>query len=134
MATQGNKRGWTDYFSSTLRLLAFLVLWLRYSTQYLNAFPDDADTLFNVACAYAQKYCSGARQGGTDQSHNRQMALSTPRDALSRNPGYAEIVRTKWTQKGDSFDCLAGDDEFRAIVAAAEVQPPAPASGGNGKT
>jgi tetratricopeptide (TPR) repeat protein len=105
---------------------------LRYSKEYLSAFPGDADTLFNVACAYAQKYCSEVRPDKAEESPNRKMALSNLRDALSRNPGYAEIVRTRWTQKGESFDCLASDAEFRAIVAAAEAQ--APAAGGDTTT
>jgi tetratricopeptide (TPR) repeat protein len=105
---------------------------VRYSSEYLNAFPGDADTLFNMACAYAQKYCSEARPDEAEESPNRKTALSTLRDALSRNPGYAEIVRTRWTQKGESFDCLASDEEFRAIVAAAEAQ--APAAGGDATT
>lgn len=102
---------------------------MRYCMQYLNTFPGDPDTLFNVACAYAQKYCGEVGQDKADQSDNRKMALSTLRDALSRNPGYAEIVRIKWTQRGESFDCFARDEDFRAIVAAAEAQPGATGGG-----
>ena len=35
---------------------------------------------------------------------------------LKREPTYVETVRTKWTEKGESFDCFGSDAEFQQLV------------------
>jgi tetratricopeptide (TPR) repeat protein len=92
---------------------------IKYSEAYHARFPHEFDSVFNIACAYAQKYCEELRQTGQSQnldSENRRRALTRLREALRSEPEYEEIVRTKWTEPGDSFDCFLHDREFRALV------------------
>ncbi|MGO9646833.1 MAG: hypothetical protein ACLPOO_02145 [Terriglobales bacterium] len=92
---------------------------IRVSEQYHALFPDESDTFFNVAYAYAHKYKEELRASGKTglpESINRQKALSVLKEALSSQPEMAEIVRSKWTTDGGAFDCLLHDVEFRAIV------------------
>jgi len=35
---------------------------------------------------------------------------------LQRDPDYADVVKTKWIEKGESFACFASDKEFRSLV------------------
>jgi hypothetical protein len=92
---------------------------IRYSQKYHQLFPDESDTLFNVACAYAQKYCCDIRRNRGSEptaTKNRQLALDTLKEALGCEPEFAETIREKWTQKGESFECLTDDAEYRALV------------------
>jgi len=88
---------------------------LRYSRKYLDRFPDETDTLFNIACAYAQKYCRSLRKGQSDPRDHR-LALDTLKEALEGEPDYAETVRRTYAEKGESFECFASDREFLDIV------------------
>jgi tetratricopeptide (TPR) repeat protein len=92
---------------------------IRYSEKYHGQFPHETDSIFNVACAYAQKYCEEVRgSGGSQQlqSKNREQALSKLKEALKGEPEYAETVRTKWTKPGESFECFVQDAEFLSLV------------------
>lgn len=92
---------------------------IRYSREYHAVFPDESDTFFNEAYAYARKYCTELRASGeksSPQSQNRLNALSKLRDALRDQGDMKEIVRDKWTEAGEGFDCLLNDQEFRSIV------------------
>ena len=45
--------------------------------------------------------------------------------ALKREPDYADIVRTKWIEKGGSFACFVSDKDFRSLVGL-DTTPPSP--------
>ncbi|MGO9434764.1 MAG: tetratricopeptide repeat protein [Terracidiphilus sp.] len=98
---------------------------VRYSEEYHRLFPDESDTFFNIACAYAQKYCRGVRcnASGNELANNRQLALKNLKEALRCEPEMAETVREKYSQKGESFDCLANDDEYLALVGRPKPAP-----------
>jgi tetratricopeptide (TPR) repeat protein len=88
---------------------------IRYCREYLAAFPDDIDSLFNIACAYAQQYCTEQNSPET-AAKSREAALAMLKRALAKEPQYAETVRTKWTQPGESFDCLRDDADLVKLV------------------
>jgi hypothetical protein len=92
---------------------------IKYSESYHHRFLNEFDSVFNIACAYAQKYCIELRLSGLPQdlnSENRKLALSRLKEALYAEPEYKETVRTKLTKVGESFDCFIHDKEFRALV------------------
>jgi tetratricopeptide (TPR) repeat protein len=99
---------------------------IRFSDEYHKLFPDESDSIFNVASAYAQKYCGELRELGVQQhvsSGNRKLALLKMKDALRYQPEYADTVKNKWTQKGESFDCFLHDKDFRLLVGLPEEPP-----------
>lgn len=110
-------RQWLGYF---LRFLPErLDDSIKYSQQYLAFFPDDSDPLFNIAYAYAGKYChatTASDKSEAKKAENRRLALSTLKDALRDQPGMAETVRTKWTAPGKAFESFVKDSEFRKLV------------------
>lgn len=92
---------------------------IRYSEEYHKLFPSESDSIFNIASAYAQKYCAELRERGKTQdpeSANCRQALSKQKDALRGQPDYVETVRSKWTLPGASFDCFLRDQDFRSLV------------------
>jgi len=103
---------------------------ISYSEAYHRLFPSENDSVFNVACAYAQMYCSELQDSGQRQnlnSKNRRLALENLKKALSTDAEYAETVRTKWTVPGESFDCFLHDPEFRTLTelpAESSSEPP----------
>lgn len=118
-------RQWLGYF--LLNVPGRLPEAVRYSEQYSDLVGEDTDALFNLACAYAQAFCEGIPDlGPPQQNHDR--ALDFLRRALRRDPDYAEVVRTKWTDKNESFACFVSDKEFRSLVgmdtAPPNVAPP----------
>jgi tetratricopeptide (TPR) repeat protein len=90
---------------------------IRYSESYHAMFPAESDALYNVANAYARKYCRELRTGKKPADpKNRELALSNLKEALARQPAYATTVREGWTQPDGSFNCLLHDQEFRSLV------------------
>jgi tetratricopeptide (TPR) repeat protein len=110
-------REWLGYY---LRFMpAALDDAIRYSEEYHRIFPDETDTFFNVAYAYAHKYCLELRASQKPEdleSKNRQTALSTLKEALRHQPKWVENVRSKWTKAGQGSECLSHDKEFRLLV------------------
>jgi len=101
---------------------------IRYSEEYHKLFPSESDSIFNIASAYAQKYCAELRESGKTQdpeSANRRQALSKLKEALRGQPDYVETVRSRWTRPGESFDCFLRDPDFRSIVG---LPPESPAN------
>jgi tetratricopeptide (TPR) repeat protein len=92
---------------------------VRYSEEFRQLVGENTDSLFNIACAYAQAYCEGpsTEPGMEDAQINHDKALDFLRLALLREPDYASIVLTKWTNKNESFACFATDAAFLALVA-----------------
>jgi tetratricopeptide (TPR) repeat protein len=101
---------------------------IRYSNDYRALVGEDTDSLFNIACAYAQAYCEGpgAEPGLENRDDNHAQALDFLRQALQKEPDYADVVRTKWTARGESFECFAADPQFLALVG----NSPNPGKGG----
>jgi tetratricopeptide (TPR) repeat protein len=92
---------------------------IRVSEEYHSRFPSESDSIFNVACGYAQKYCAElniTKQNSILDSKNRTLALERLREALKADPDFAETVRTDWVKKGESFECLREDKEFLILV------------------
>ena len=92
---------------------------IKYSEEYHRLFPDESDSTFNIASAYAQKYCEELRKAKTKQneaSANRKLALEKLQEALRAQPDYVDTVKERWTKKGESFDCFVNDTEFNTLV------------------
>jgi hypothetical protein len=92
---------------------------IKYSDAYHQLFPSEYDSVFNIACAYAQMYCRELHDSGQKQdlnSKNRRLALDKLKEALRSDAEYAETVSTKWTVAGESFDCFLHDAEFRSLT------------------
>ena len=100
---------------------------IRFSEQYHSLFPDESDTFFNVAYAYANKYKEEVLATGRQDlgSISRQRALAVLKEALSKQSEMTTVVRTRWTLPGEAFEGLLRDMDFRAIVGL----PPEPAGG-----
>ncbi len=118
-------RQWLGYY--TLFLPKRLADSVRYSEEFRQLVGENTDSLFNIACAYAQAFCEGpgAEPGLDDAKANHDKALDYLRQALLREPGYATIVLTKWTRKDESFVCFANDPAFMALVAPKAAAPAA---------
>ena len=92
---------------------------IAYSKQYLSFFPDDTDPLFNIAYAYASKYCRDSKyddQRDARRKENLKLTLSTLKEALRDQPAMADRVRNKWTEPGGAFECLSHDPDFMKLV------------------
>jgi hypothetical protein len=91
---------------------------IRYSEEYHKLFPDESDSMFNIAAAYAQKYCREQSSGeaADPKADARQLALTKLKEALRGDPEFKETVKNRWTQEGKSFNCLLHDKEFRTLV------------------
>jgi tetratricopeptide (TPR) repeat protein len=91
---------------------------IKYSESFLTQFPNDPDTLLNIACGYSQLYCDEikSKKGRPTDSTNRQNALKYLEDGLILDPDFAVTVRDKWTIKGESFDCLKDDEDFNELI------------------
>jgi hypothetical protein len=88
------------------------------SEWFHQQFPEDATSLFNAACGYAQLYCAELSSNKTSapNSTNRRNALMRLRSALNLDPSYVNTVSTKWTERGQDFECLKIDPEFLALI------------------
>jgi len=92
---------------------------ISLSEQYHELFPNEADTYFNIAIAYGQKYRQELQStGGMDlpQSVSRQKVLSNLKEGLLRRPDMTKVVQSTWTKSGQAFEALFHDPEFRAVV------------------
>lgn len=100
---------------------------IKYSNDYRTLVGEDADSLFNISCAYAQANCEGpgAEPGLEDSATNHAKALEFLKLALQREPDYAATVLGKWARPGESFSCFAQDPEFLALVAPKPLAPAA---------
>lgn len=103
---------------------------IEYSLEYHRQFPDESDTFFNIARAYALKYCRELESTGDTaalKSENRRQALEYLRRALRAQPDYVEDFKKRWvsgdTNKSD-WKCLLQDSEFIQIVGHAPVAMP----------
>ena len=110
-------RQWLGYF--LLYVSHRAVDAIKYSNDYRALVGEDTDSLFNIACAYAQAYCEGpgAEPGLEDPATNHAQALEFLKLALEREPDYAATVLGKWAKPGESFSCFAQDPDFVRLVA-----------------
>lgn len=99
---------------------------IHYSEDYHRRFPDESDTFFNIACAYAQKYGIELQQHNLKDipdSENRRLALLNLRLGLKDQPEFAVTVREEWTKPNESFYELAKDPEFLELIRTDEKLP-----------
>lgn len=92
---------------------------IRISKDYHARFPDENDTFFNIACAYAQKYSHELRErdiAKDPESPNRSLALKNLREGLKAEPEYAKTVREEWIEPDGFFHDFIDDEEFRQLV------------------
>jgi tetratricopeptide (TPR) repeat protein len=95
---------------------------IQYSRKYHEQFPDESDTFFNIARAYARKYCDELATSGEKvraKSENRAHALENLKKGLRAQPDYAQILSKKWASPDsddDEWECLIKDPELRALV------------------
>jgi tetratricopeptide (TPR) repeat protein len=100
---------------------------IRCSLEYHRQFPDESDTFFNVARAYALKYCHELESNGDaalQQSENRKKALEYLRKALRAQPDYVENFRKRWVLESNKYrdwKCLLQDPDFIQLVGVAPV-------------
>ena len=101
---------------------------IKYSLAYHEQFPDESDTFFNIARAYALKYCHELESNGgiaLPKSENRKHALEYLRKGLRAQPDYVEAFKKRWVSesaKNRDWKCLLQDSEFIQLVGGA--QPP----------
>jgi len=105
---------------------------IKFSLEYHRQFPDESDSFFNIARAYARKYCSELRATGKaslPDSENRRQALAYLRKGLQAQREYLDAFRKKWVSdnpEGDDWKCLLQDEEFREVVELPSAAKPAP--------
>jgi tetratricopeptide (TPR) repeat protein len=124
---------------SVRQMLGFLLLYLpnripdaiAYSKQALELTGDN-DANFNIACGYSQVFCHPERaQGLGTPAENHDRALKYLQDALKRDPDYVGTVKTKWTAKGQDFECFTNDAAFTNLISAIETtKTPSPSPPG----
>lgn len=91
---------------------------IRYCEDYHRMYPDETDSLFNLAYAYAIKYrteLKGLRAAEKLDSENRQKALDFLQTALQDQPEMKEAVQ-KWFQPGNDLEFLLHDNDVRNLV------------------
>jgi tetratricopeptide (TPR) repeat protein len=75
---------------------------VRYSKKYLELYPDDASTCFNLAFCYGRLFCSSP-----DKPELRTECLTFLSKGLLLDPEHATKIRDTWFTEG--FTCLKGD-------------------------
>lgn len=98
---------------------------IRYSEEYHKMFPQETDSLFNVAYVYLQKYCKELRvdrKTENKESKNREHALKALEAALQDQPEMRDTVR-KWTE-GKGPQCIKNDQDFLSLIAMPEKTTP----------
>ncbi|HEX3894241.1 MAG TPA: hypothetical protein VHW46_16825 [Terracidiphilus sp.] len=92
---------------------------IRLSQDYHKRFPDETDTFFNIANAYAKKYSQELMQqdvlSKTD-SENRRRALENLKSGLKSQPDFAKTLREDSADPDDFLHVFFTDREFREIV------------------
>jgi len=92
---------------------------IRISQEYHNRFPDEDDTFFNIACAYAEKYSRELieREISKDpESTNRRLAIQNLKQGLKGEPEFAKTVREEWIEPDYFFHVFADDNEVPRVV------------------
>jgi tetratricopeptide (TPR) repeat protein len=96
---------------------------IRYSEEYLRQFPQSSESLFNLACAYAQLYCQQLSSGTEASPKNRDQALRYLEAALQIDPASREDVQKSYSAKGGSFECMDSDNAYRKVVGLSPLPP-----------
>ena len=90
---------------------------ISYSQSYHSMFPDESDSLLNIAAAYGRKYCSGVKHcTRVPDPHDREQALSYLKLGLEKQPGFATLIKEKLAKSEGSYDCLRDDQDFRDLI------------------
>jgi hypothetical protein len=108
---------WLGYYF--LEIPAWLDLAIKYSEEFHGFFPEESDSLFNIAYAYFKKYCEELRERGIPEdleSPNRLKGLEKLSEGRKFQPAYTDTLGAKWTKPGEGLECLAADQEFRSLT------------------
>jgi tetratricopeptide (TPR) repeat protein len=101
---------------------------IRYSNMYLELYPEDSITIFNLAYCYGRLF-----SGDRTRNDYRTECLRLLEKALAIDPGHVLRIRGEWMREG--FQCFEKDDAFIALLAGAEARTAkresAPNEGGN---
>ena len=92
---------------------------IKYSKQFLAFFPNNNDTLFNLAYAYTVMYSQELKKEGKTSdpaSANRAAALQYLEAALRVDPEFKRTVSGKWIEERKGFECLADDPDFKRLI------------------
>jgi len=90
---------------------------IRYSEEYHQQFPEETDTFFNIAYAYATKYCRVHRFSEDNTPLElRAKALSNLKNGLLGESTMVRTVRDDWTKRDNAFECFANDPEFQELL------------------
>ncbi len=100
---------------------------IALSKEYTQRFPFLDHAYFNAACGYAQLHGKSSQKSGTEattagketsKSDNcKKEALDWLRKGLAIDPEYAEEIKENQLGPGESFTSLAGDLEFKRVLA-----------------
>lgn len=94
---------------------------IQYSRMYLELYPDDAATCFNLAFCYGRLYCAHH-----DDADLRKECLRMLDKGLRLEPAHAAKIRSSWFD--DGIACLQEDSELNALLKRAEARSKASAS------
>jgi tetratricopeptide (TPR) repeat protein len=91
---------------------------IQYSESFYREFPNQAGSLLNTACGYAQLYCQELKNGlaGDAKSKNKDQALLSLKKTLEAEPTYINSISSSLIQHGQDLACLREDKEFLAII------------------
>lgn len=94
---------------------------VRYSQMYLQLYPDDALTIFNLAYSYGRMFCNSPAR-----TELRTRCLEFLSRGLILDPAHVIRIRETWIPEG--FHCLQADEEFCDLLtkAAARMDAPEP--------
>jgi tetratricopeptide (TPR) repeat protein len=82
---------------------------IRYSQMYLQLYPNDSITIFNLAYSYGRMFCNSP-----SKSELRNECLELLSKALSLDPGHVVKIKEEWIREG--FTCLQEDKEFNDLL------------------
>lgn len=83
---------------------------IQYSQMYLQLYPDDSITIFNLAFSYGRLYCAD-----TSRSDYRKKCLEMLTRGLALDPEHAVKIKETWFT--DGFECLKTDRELAELLA-----------------
>lgn len=88
---------------------------IRYSKMYLQLYPDDSVTLFNLAYSYGRMFCNAPAK-----AELRTQCLMHLSKGLLLDPSHVVTIKETWIPEG--FQCFKEDKEFNDLLARATSQ------------
>ena len=87
---------------------------IQYTQMYLQLYPDDSITIFNLAFAYGRLYCADSARADLRKQCLEQLARG-----LALDPTHVTRIRDSWY--ADGLECFRSDAEFTALLDRAAV-------------